>query len=158
MELPPDALDAIRDYLRRYRPCEWSVCNVIRGHLRQLLIEVTRLRAEVGRLSGDNAALRSDLADAHAGFHALPPGGETGNGQVTGREPSSGFATTREAAVFIAEASGSTDPARIAALLTNADAMLAAVCRAALKRTHPDRGGNPADFRRVQDAHAILSK
>lgn len=84
----------------------------------------------------------------YAGFQALPAGPETGNGQPT----------PTEAALFIARHSGSTDPSLLANLLITEPAALAAAYRAALKRLHPDHGGDAELFVRLQDAHAVLQR
>ena len=82
----------------------------------------------------------------YAGFAALPPG-----------QPSM---TVEEAARYLADEAWPTEPAEqrsqwAARLLYNAD-LLARTYRAALKRHHPDHGGDPDTFHRVSAARALV--
>lgn len=62
-------------------------------------------------------------------------------------------ATVAEAAIVLASLSG-LEPGRI----VRSREVAADAYRAAAKKTHPDRGGDPADFRRVQAAKEVLDK
>lgn len=85
-------------------------------------------------------------AEQYTGFQALPPGVPM---------PAAKMTAEQAARWLIRQAFGTDDDHLVELVLTLPDYQLN-VIRHVAKATHPDNGGDPADFRKLNDARAVL--
>jgi hypothetical protein len=107
-----------------------DTCELWQHNIRSIALGLEALRAV------DRYGI-TRRGEQYAGFRALPAGGETTGGPTTRADAWAYLCGVVEAPI-------------------GTDMSIDQVARAALKRTHPDAGGDPATFRLVQEARRIL--